>query len=1102
MTDVAADAFIEEAKQLLFPYVLTVDERKYLLLQAYRGTDRWILGHIVFDGPAYVFLDNCLEVLLQHGCYLTENLLHAVSRTEGESVRAAIDGLIADLHALCQALFPPQADAPATDLIYKGVRPAAAGLPALFLSFADEEAQAARTLRQALQQVGQRCQDETLLDRGSDAWLAALAERLSTAYALVLLAGPQTHDSHWVQIELLGALEKRKPIVVLRRGDSPLPPYLPQRTPVVDYDAARAADFAPLLAALPRLPVDLPAERDLALSPALQRRVRELDYMDRLKLAELQHVARYTRLSGASSLRRTPGDLLDLQPVVAKQEYTYQPWREAEHDTVETRTFDNAVDELRDIRRAVLLGDPGSGKTTTLYRLAAEQMDVALADRAAAVPLMAKLGSWTAADEPLEAFLQRSLGDLGQDLAALLAERRALLLLDGLNEIPAGQHAAKYAAVDRFLAEHAHVAAVVSCREEDYPAERALPLDRVTVAPLDPVRIHAFACNYLDEDGAQTLGDDLFWQLAGTRLTEAYGFFLEEVGSRLEEPFKTFWLADDLPDGLRWGLYGSNDFWRDWLGMRNHDARRQEGLLYLATNPYMLYMLVEVYRERDHTLPANRGQLFDWFVQRLLLRERLFVRDAATGTIQRLPEGEALLDALTTLALEMQTQRAQAGDATQAQTTLPRDAARRFLSATQLYQAASATLLLAGDEVRFAHQLLQEYFAARGMRRRIFEADEGQPRLRAAEIWPPDRWWQPTNWEEATILLAGLFSDDCSDVLDWVADANPEVAARCIVESGAFTPEEKKLALRDRWLPRLTDLANDPQPQARAAVGRALGLVTLADGMPLDNRPGVGVVVRDGLRLPDIAWATAVPAGDYAIGGDRDVFDSLEVRTVSITGAYQLAQYPVTYAQFQCFVEAPDFANARWWEGMPEEEETFGMTYRLRELSEQRFQFWNHPRENVSWYQAIAFCRWLSDKLGFTVDLPHEYEWEVAARYSGKAVDSRSYPYGGTFDIKKVNTVESGIGRTTAVGIYPNGANEALDLYDMSGNVREWCLNKYDEWDDTAVDRSAASRVVRGGSALSDQFSARMAFRFNYQPHDRSFALGFRVVRRSPSREG
>ena len=58
-------------------------------------------------------------------------------------------------------------------------------------------------------------------------------------------------------------------------------------------------------------------------------------------------------------------------------------------------------------------------------------------------------------------------------------------------------------------------------------------------------------------------------------------------------------------------------------------------------------------------------------------------------------------------------------------------------------------------------------------------------------------------------------------------------------------------------------------------------------------------------------------------------------------------------------------------QGMPEEEEAYGTLYQLRQLSEQTFPFWNHPRESVSWYQALAFCRWLSDKLEYALDLPH-----------------------------------------------------------------------------------------------------------------------------------
>jgi hypothetical protein len=144
------------------------------------------------------------------------------------------------------------------------------------------------------------------------------------------------------------------------------------------------------------------------------------------------------------------------------------------------------------------------------------------------------------------------------------------------------------------------------------------------------------------------------------------------------------------------------------------------------------------------------------------------------------------------------------------------------LDERQRYQAASANLLSLGDEVRFTHQLLQEYFVARAMRERIFPVERfsksfsardlenrATTSLRAADIGAerrglerrrfggPKNWWQPTNWEEATILLAGLYSDDCTPVLLWLAEAQPELAARCIVESGAHTPEATKLRLRE-----------------------------------------------------------------------------------------------------------------------------------------------------------------------------------------------------------------------------------------------------------------------------------------------------------------
>jgi formylglycine-generating enzyme required for sulfatase activity len=131
--------------------------------------------------------------------------------------------------------------------------------------------------------------------------------------------------------------------------------------------------------------------------------------------------------------------------------------------------------------------------------------------------------------------------------------------------------------------------------------------------------------------------------------------------------------------------------------------------------------------------------------------------------------------------------------------------------------------------------------------------------------------------------------------------------------------------------------------------------------------------------------------------------------------------------------------------------------------------------------------------MGYEVRLPHEYEWEVAARFP----DNRIYPYGNHFDASKSNISEANIGLTSAVGIYPHGRNPALNLYDMSGNVWEWCLNSYADLHDTGV--SQARRVVRGGSWGRYQDRARASYRNRNLPDNRDFSLGFRVVRRPPS---
>ncbi len=307
-----------------------------------------------------------------------------------------------------------------------------------------------------------------------------------------------------------------------------------------------------------------------------------------------------------------------------------------------------------------------------------------------------------------------------------------------------------------------------------------------------------------------------------------------------------------------------------------------------------------------------------------------------------------------------------------------------------------------------------------------------------------------------------------------------------------FEEVEWGVQLAGRVRQRLTQIVTQGllTVRERAEAGKTLALLG-------DTRPGVGTVMHEGVKIPDVAWGGLVPAGTYTIGDDGSQYEDEKSRVITIHQSYRLARYPVTHGQFQCFVEAGDFDDPRWWAGMPAEEEAYGQQYQLTELSEPSFPFANHPRETVSWYQAMAFCRWLSDKVGYGIDLPHEYEWEVAARYPHNGF----YPWGNDFDPQKTNTSEGDLNSTTAVGIYPQGANSALDLLDLSGNVWEWCRNKYEKPDDAGVDASGERRVLRGGSWDRNRLNARAAARRLNHPNNRNADVGFRVVCRPPSQD-
>ncbi len=190
---------------------------------------------------------------------------------------------------------------------------------------------------------------------------------------------------------------------------------------------------------------------------------------------------------------------------------------------------------------------------------------------------------------------------------------------------------------------------------------------------------------------------------------------------------------------------------------------------------------------------------------------------------------------------------------------------------------------------------------------------------------------------------------------------------------------------------------------------------------------------------------------------------------------YSLARTLVTNSQYAAFVQATGHTPPRHWSG--------GKVPRGRD---------HHPVVRVSWYDAVAYCEWLSGVTGKPYRLPTEAEWEKGAR----GTDGRIYPWGDEWDPSCCNSKEGGREDAMPVGAYPSGASP-YGLMDMAGNVWEWTSSLHGRYpyraDDGREDPSSPdARVLRGGSWLDHADSARCAARRSYIPAYHSRIHGFR----------
>ncbi|MFN0086473.1 MAG: SUMF1/EgtB/PvdO family nonheme iron enzyme [Blastocatellia bacterium] len=807
-----------------------------------------------------------------------------------------------------------------------------------------------------------------------------------------------------------------------------------------------------------------------------------------------------------------------------------QPERWQRAESLRFNDLRKVLAKMEEHPALVLLGPPGSGKSTLLRRLQLDHSRDRLEDGGAQVSFFIQLNGYRSKtkDAPLEprewlckrwAVLYPNLSPLD----SLLQSGHALLLLDALNEMP-HRDQDEFRAIAELWRDFTQEAArlgnrlLFSCRSLDYGgllSDKELPVPQILIEQMNPDQVREFIGLY-----TPTHQERLWRQIDGA---PQFSLFTTPYFLKLycEQAERTDGSPPRGPAGLFTGLI------------------RQT-----------------VEREINSPLFQQASGLFDGMDRQKITNNRW-------ASEFDLPERGSLLRTLSDLAYEMQQKDLKPEAAhlrigfNEACTRLGGEMALRAAEALSILDRDVATA-----EVLFLHQLLQEYFAARRLAKapdpelvRVeWSAATARPPLDEllaglAEGDPLPALPQ-TGWEETTFTAAAMASDIDRFVRE-LMPCNLPLAGRCaaVPDARVGTPlkDEIRAALLARSQDRHADL------RARIAAGEALGLLGDPRFVRCSGPHGEYL-------LPPMV---EIAAGTYPMGDDNGLYDREKPACMVTLPAFRIGQFPVTNAEYKLFIDAGGYEEKRWWDteeslawlngeastkgqkgnwyetrgellGMSEEairgltnltpehkdffievkgwsEERFeeqlnewfpeGITYRQPEnWNDTRFNNPAKPVVGVTWYEARAYCNWLTANCGGETiyRLPIEAEFEAAAR----GAKGRMFPYKGGFDSGRCNTYESHIRRTTPIGIFDNATPEGA--YDLSGNSYTWTLSIYDQEKfpypyqsgdgREDIHQREVKRVLRGGSWADDPHFARVAYRFIDLPAFRSFSCGFRVV--------
>jgi len=558
---------------------------------------------------------------------------------------------------------------------------------------------------------------------------------------------------------------------------------------------------------------------------------------------------------------------------------------------------------------------------------------------------------------------------------------------------------------------------------------------------------------------------------------------------------------------------------RTYLNGVMHPINQIDSIRRLAMNPLLLTILAIIY-ETGKRLPNRRVELYETVAKTMIENWR----HSQTGHVSNIHEKMSANEVYFTLASlaywlhESKPGGTMSNDEWQKKIySLLKEAGHEEAELKQLVEhfmrhAKQETGLLTErslGQIGFFHLTLEEYMAAVEIARQDTD-------MRVSMI---ETHWQNPRWQEVILLTAGdLDQRGNKQFLEsfllhilylegdgLVVGRNALLAGRALADVGVRRVKESIARdIRDK----LKFVMQDADPDN--------GKLYAAARIPLESRASAADTLDELGYLPD------------------DLYDFAPITNPQLPlPNYYLAKHLVTNLQYKRFLDAPDFADEKYWLNFPKYDEnhklmneTWGkegfewLQSSLKDNDESDGKvilprYWGDPRfgiarravpvVGISWYEANAYCKWLNENWqnqpeaqalssfplhnsSFVFRLPTESEWIIAA--GGE--ENNRYPWdkkGETTkdkdEILRRTNVDQSINRTTPVSMYPLGRTANV-IWDMAGNVWEWQANYRDSDHDVLG--------LRGGSWCYGVGFARVSFRFSALPSLRGLDFGFRVV--------